>query len=97
MSEANPSGIKDLLSIPIVIRLTCDLYKKNKALPRKREPNWHKLIEEVIYKTIETTLKKSRKEFSKERIDALLAKLGKLSWEALQKPSEQQFIEKVKK
>ncbi len=91
-TQAENSGITDLLSIPIAIVLSCSLYNENKSLPKRTE-----LVEKIIFKTIEKALKKSGVELPKDQIDNLLSMLGKLSWEALLKPSKQLLIRKVKR
>ncbi len=91
MEQVENSGITELLSIPIVVVLSCSLYKENKSLPKRTE-----LIEKIIFKTIDKSLKKSGIEFPSEQIEACLAMLGKLSWESLLKQTQQLLIKKVK-
>ncbi len=91
MQQARTSGIIELLSIPIIVRMTCFLYSGNHSLPDNRTD----LFQEVVYKTIDRTLLKSKTEFSRDRIDVLLTMLGELSWKALQKSSKQLLINKV--
>ncbi len=90
MEQAENSGITELLSIPIVVVLSCSLYKENKSLPKRTE-----LIEKIIFETIDKSLKKSGIEFPSEQIEACLAMLGKLSWESLLKQTQQLLIKKV--
>ncbi len=92
LEKARISGITELLSIPIIVLMCCFLYKENQSLPHSRT----ELFEKVIYKTIERTLIKSQNKLSSDRIDTLLTMLGKLSWEALQRSSQQLLIKKVK-
>ena len=44
-NQAEMSGIAELLSIPIILLMACRLYKENKQLPRRTDPNWYELIE----------------------------------------------------
>ncbi len=90
MIQAEKIGIEELLSIPNVVVLSCLLYNESRSLPNRTE-----LIEKVIHETIRKALKKYKLEFSKDKIDTLLAMLGKLSWEGLQRSSKQLHIQKV--
>ncbi len=93
MNQAENSGIKELLAIPIAVVRSCSLYKQRKTLPNKTE-----LIEMIVHETIDKELSKYELEVTHDNIEklALLAKLGKLSWQALQKSSEQLYIKKVR-
>ncbi len=89
--QAKNSGIKELLSISVVLAMTCKLYKENKSLPKRAE-----LMEMVVFETIDKALLNYKLKFSNEKIDNCLTLLGKLSWEALARSSEQLHIHKVR-
>ena len=93
IKHAKESGIRGLLSTPILLLMICVLFNEDQALPDSRTQ---------IYKTIydltmdRTTLKTMQcKSAQVENIDQMLRTLGKFSWEALQNDTRQLLINKV--
>ena len=88
LEKCNESEVDDLLRIPIVLLMLCVLYHANDALPKRRT--------DIVFGIIKMYINRAKKRFSKIKdFEELLCKLGKLSWEALQRNTRQLLISKV--
>ena len=93
LNQAKKSGVDKLLSVPIILLMTCALFKENKSLPKSRTD-----IFQTIFKLVmdRSSLKKlGCKASSLDNLDSMLQTLGKFAWEALQKNVRQLLLDKV--
>ena len=80
----------ELLRIPIVLLMLCVLYHANDTLPTRKT--------DIVFGIIKMYINRAKKRFPKIKdFEELLCKLGKLSWEALQRNTMQLLINKVSK
>ena len=88
--KCSQSGIRELLRIPIVLLMLCVLYHANETLPKRKT--------ETVFGIIKMYIKRAKNRFPQIKdFDKILLKLGKLSWEALQRNTKQLMISKVSK
>ena len=93
LNQAKRSGVDKLLSVPIILLMTCVLYKENEALPKSRTNIFRTILELVIDRS---SLKQfGYKASCSENLDSMLETLGMLAWETLQKDVRQLLIDKV--
>ena len=93
LQRAHNAGIYELLRIPIILLMVCVLYYSTEELP----DNKTKIIWKLILMCIDRSALKHLGMKSSEitNLNEMLYVLGKLSWEALQKDTEQLLINKV--
>ena len=79
LHQAKRSGMDKLLSVPIILLMTCVLYKENEALPKSRTNIFRTILELVIDRS---SLKQfGYKASCSENFDSMLETLGMLAWE----------------
>ena len=82
------SGIRELLRIPIVLLMLCVLYHAKETLPKRKT--------DIVFGIIKMYVNRAKQRFPEVgKFEQLLFKLGKLSWEALQRNTKQLLINKV--
>ena len=82
------SGIRELLRIPIVLLMLCVLYHANETLPKRKT--------DIVFGIIKMYINRAKKRFPQTKdFEEILFKLGKLSWEALNRITKQLLISKV--
>ena len=87
LEKCNKSAVDDLLRIPIVLLMLCVLYHANETLPRRKT--------DIVFGIIKMYINRAKKRFPKIKdFEEILFKLGKLSWEALQRNTKQLLISK---
>ena len=88
LAKCDESEVGDLLYIPIVLLMLCVLYFANETLPKRKT--------EIVFGIIKMYIKRAKKRFPQIKdFEEILYKLGKLSWEALQRKTKQLLISKV--
>ncbi len=99
LAEARRAGVYELLRVPIILFMACMIFEENLSLPSNKTA----LVEQILFNLITRTLKKTRKleqrlksskDLDELLLPNLLVRLGKLAWEALNKP-RQLFLSKV--
>ena len=89
-NKCRESGIRELLRIPIVLLMLCVLYYANETLPKRKT--------DIVFGIIKMYINRAKKRFPQIKdFEEILYKLGKLSWEALQRKTKQLLISKVNK
>ena len=95
LNQAKRSGVDKLLSVPIILLMTCVLFEENKALPKSRTDIFRTILELVMDRS---SLKRlGYKASCSENFESMLETLGMLAWETLQKDVRQLLIDKVTK
>ena len=78
LDKCEESGVDDLLYMPIVLLMLCVLYYANETLPKRKT--------DIVLGIIRMYINRAKKRFPQiEDFEEILFKLGKLSWEALQR------------
>ena len=90
LEKCNESEVDDLLYIPIVLLMLCVLYHASETLPKRKT--------DIVFGIIKMYINRAKKRFPQMKdFEEILFKLGKLSWEALQRNTKQLLISKVSK
>ena len=93
MRQAKQSQIYELLRVPIVLLMSCMVFKDKNSLP-ETQTELFRITQEVIMDR--TTLKTFRKKSSELKdLESWLDVLDEMSWEALQSNDRQLLLDKV--
>ncbi len=93
LNQANNAGLEDLLRVPIILLMACAVFDEHNSLPSNRTKIFDKIVDMSISRTTLKTLGKTGR--GVENLQVLKAKLGKLAWEALNKPTRKLLLSKV--
>ncbi len=101
LAQAEQAGIHSypsyknngLLHIPIILLMACAVFIENKILPSSKTDIFSKVVSMCISRTTLKTMGKTAGEI--ENLRELMVKLGKLSWEALNRKYKQLLLYKV--
>ncbi len=93
ISQAQENGISKLLHVPILLLMACVIFRRNLKLPDSQTEIFKEIVEWSISRTTLKAVNKTAGQI--ENLEELLTKLGKLSWEALQRETKQLLIKKV--
>ena len=95
LNQTKRSGVDKLLSVPIILLMTCVLFEENKALPKSKTDIFRTILELVMDRS---SLKRlGYKASCSENFESMLETLGMFAWETLQKDVCQLLIDKVTK
>ena len=89
--EKNPSRLEALVQLPILLQMLCVLNQEEQSLPNTKGG----IIDAIVDRTIKRTIKKTPGEKATMNTKAVLERLGKAAWEALNKNTQQLMISKV--
>ena len=95
LKQAKTSGIDELLRVPIILLMTCQLFYEKKHLPKTKTEIVGSIFELSMDRT---TLKENTfglKSTKIENLNSTLFVLGKFSWKALKKNVQQLLLNKV--
>ena len=81
----------DILTIPIMLQMVCELYTAGKDLPQTKVD----IMKSIFDFSFERAKQKTGQSLSDEQKDEMLFELGRLSWEALGKETRQLILNKV--
>ncbi len=85
--------IYDLLRIPILLLMVCQIFKENKSLPSSKTQTIDTMIKLSMSRTTMKTLGKKADDI--DDLDKLLCLLGELAWGALKRDSQELLIKRV--
>ena len=91
IGQAKKRGITDLLNIPILLQMLCELYDSKKNIPR----NLSGILGALVELCFEREKQKLKKSWDFVDIKPYLIKLGRLAWMALNKKTQQLLLSKV--
>ncbi len=91
--QYNMEYYKGLLHIPIILLMACTVFSENKSLPSSKTGLFKQVILMCVSRTTLKTMGKTTSQV--ENLHELMAKLGKLAWEALNRDNKQLLIYKV--
>ncbi len=91
--QAEESGLKHLLHVPIILLLACVVYIEYKSLPSTKTEVFDKILKMTISRTTLKTIGKTAHEI--DNLEELLIKLGRLACEALNRETKQLLLSKV--
>ena len=92
MAQAKKRGVTDLLNIPILLQMLCELYASRKKLPS----NISGILQAIVELCFERERKRLNKTWKFADIKHYLIKLGRLAWMALNKKTQQLLLDKVR-
>ena len=92
MAQAKKRGITDLLNIPIMLQMLCELYVSRKRLPSSRSG----IVRAIVELCFEREKKKLNKNWTFADIEPYLIQLGRLAWIGLNKNTQQYLLNRVK-
>ena len=95
LEQAEETGIKDLLRIPIILVMTVVIFSQEKSLPKSKTGIYKTIFQLVIDRTTLKTFGCKSEAIS--NLEDLLHMLGEFSWNALQDDVQQLLLKKVKK
>ena len=95
LEQAEETGIKDLLRIPIILVMTVVIFIQEKSLPKTKTGIYKTIFQLVIDRTTLKTF--GCKSAAISKLQDLLYKLGEFSWNALQDDVQQLLLKKVRK
>ena len=95
LEQAEETGIKDLLGIPIILVMTVVIFIQEKSLPKSKTGIYKTIFQLVIDRTTLKTFGCKSEAIS--NLEDLLHMLGEFSWNALQDDVQQLLLKKVKK
>ncbi len=93
LRQAKRAGLYGLLRIPIILYMACAVFEEYNSLPSNRTRIFEKIVAMSISRTTLKTLGKTANDV--ENLHDLTIKLGKLAWEALNKPTRKLLLSKV--
>ncbi len=94
-ADRKDATIYELLRIPILLLMVCQIFKKSGCLPASKTQCIGAIIKLCISSTAMKTIGKQADDI--HDLENLLCMLGKLAWDALQRDSKQLLIKKVSK
>ena len=93
MRQAEHSKIYELLHIPIVLLMSCIVFKENGSLPDTQTELFGTARQIIIDRTTLKTF--GKKSSALENLESWLDELDEMSWEALQSNDRQLLLDKV--
>ena len=93
LKQADTADLEDLLRVPIILYMACAVFEEHESLPSNRTKIFEKIVDMSISRTTLKTMGKTGKDV--ENLHDLKVKLGKLAWEALNKPTRKLLLSKV--
>ena len=92
IAKAKKRGITDLLNIPILLQMLCELYaSKKRKLPSSRSG----IVGEIVKLCFERERKKLKRTWTFADIKHYLIQLGRLAWIGLNRKTQQLLLDKV--
>ena len=96
LQQANESGIDELLRVPIVLLMTCQLFNERRHLPKTKT----EIVGSIFHLSMDkATLKEHNfglKSIEVENLHSMLFVLGEIAWRALQNNIHQLLLYKVR-
>ena len=89
--KAKSRYMMDILTIPIMLQMVCELYAAGKDLPETKMD----IMRSIFDFCFDRASQKTGQTWSDEMKNELLFKLGRLSWKALTKEERQLILDKV--
>ena len=91
IAKARDRDMMDILTIPIMLQMVCELYAVGKDLPQTKMD----IMKSIFDFSFERATQKTGQAFSDDKKDEILLELGRLSWEALGKETRELILNKV--
>ena len=91
VAKAKQKNMFDVLKIPIMLQMVCELYASRKDLPQTKI----EIMESIFRSSFKMAMKLSGATWSEDEVREIMYKLGKLSWQSLQKDTNQLLLNKV--
>ena len=91
LAKARERKIIDILKIPIMLQMVCELFATVKDLPETKT----EVVASIFRFCLERATKRCGISWSEEEMDVMMYKLGELSWKSLRGEARQLLLEKV--
>ncbi len=91
VAKAKLRNLMDILTIPIMLQMVCELYALGKDLPNTK----NEILKAIFDFSFERVKRNRGQSWTEDEKDEVLFKLGKLAWEALQRDTRQLLLDKV--
>ena len=91
LAKARERKIIDILKIPIMLQMVCELFATVKDLPETKT----EVVASIFRFCLERATKRCSISYSEEEMEVMMYKLGELSWKSLRGEARQLLLEKV--
>ena len=91
LAKARERKIIDILKIPIMLQMVCELFATVKDLPETKT----EVVASIFRFCLERATKRCSISWSEEEMEVMMYKLGELSWKSLRGEARQLLLEKV--
>ena len=91
LAKARERKIIDILKIPIMLQMVCELFVTLKDLPETKT----EVVASIFRFCLERATKRCCISWTEEEMDEMMYKLGELSWKSLRRETRQLLLEKV--
>ena len=91
VAKARHRNMLDILKIPIMLRMVCELYASEKDLPQTKT----EIMESIFHFSFERAMERSGLNWTEDEKSEVMYKLGKLAWESLSKDARPLLLDQV--